>query len=436
METMMKKVYDCFQVADILLPPESADISKWAVIACDQYTSEPEYWRECASHIGHAPSTYRCILPEAFLSDATPKKIASINDTMRDYLYNYLKCYRNTMIYVRRTLKNGSVRTGIVGTVDLEEYDYSPASKSLIRATEGTVLERIPPRVHIRRGAPLELPHIMMLIDDPGRTVIEQVEPSGTPVYDGELYSGGHITGWVLDTEACERVRKALSGLAEPCRLADMYGSDKDPLIFAVGDGNHSLATAKTCWEEIKRSLTKEEMANHPARRALVELVNLHDASLEFEPIYRLVMGVDPGRLISALTLYAQENSRNELLPACHQVIYYKSYGTKGEVHFTKAPHMLTVGTLDAFLEEYISSSPGKKPVVDYIHGIENLNRLAESRRDTVGFSFTGMKKNELFASVIKYGPLPRKTFSMGSADDKRYYVEARRIKTDAELSV
>lgn len=431
----MKKVYDCFQAADILLPPKTADISKWAVIACDQYTSEPEYWHDCASHIGHAPSTYRCILPEAFLSDATPKKIASINDAMRDYLYNYLECYKNVMIYVRRTLKDGSVRTGIVGVVDLEEYDYMPASKSLIRATEGTVLDRIPPRVHIRRGAPLELPHIMMLIDDPDRTVIEPIKPSGTPVYDGELYGGGHITGWVLDSEACERVRKALSALAEPGRLASMYGSDKDPLIFAVGDGNHSLATAKTCWEEIKRSLTKEEAANHPARHALVELVNLHDTSLEFEPIYRLVMGVDPGRLISALTFYAKESSRNESLPECHQVIYYKSYGTKGEVHFEKAPHMLTVGTLDAFLEEYINSSPGKKPVVDYIHGMENLNRLAEARRDAVGFSFTGMKKDELFASVIKHGPLPRKTFSMGSADDKRYYVEARRIKTDAELS-
>lgn len=199
-----------------------------------------------------------------------------------------------------------------------------------------------------------------MLIDDPGRTVIEQVKPSGKPVYDGELYGGGNITGWVLDSEACERVRKALSGLAEPNRLCDMYGSDKDPLIFAVGDGNHSLAAAKTYWEEIKRSLTKEEAANHPARRALVELVNIHDTSVKFEPIYRLVIGVDPGRLISALTLYAQENSRNETLPEHHQVIYYKSYGTKGEVYFTTAPHMLTVGTLDAFLDEYINSSPEK----------------------------------------------------------------------------
>lgn len=425
MNDIKTRIYNAFRPADILLPPRGADMSRWSVIACDQYTSEPEYWYGIEEVVGEAPSTLKCILPEAFLSEGTPSRIDTINRTMRNYLYNYLSCSGESMMYVERTLTDGGIRRGIVGILDLEEYDYSVGSKSLIRATEATVLDRIPPRVRIRSGAPIEMPHIMILIDDRERTVIENVRISGEPVYDFELSGeGGHVRGYELRGEECERIRVALS------ELADTAAGGDDPLVFAVGDGNHSLATAKSWWETLKTQLPEELRLVHPARYAMAEVVNLHDDTLNFEPIYRIVTGADTDALLSELRLFAAESSSGV---ERRQSVTYITKSEEGKIVFESAPHSLTVGSLGIFLDSYVAAHPECK--IDYIHGEDTVRRLADAD-GAVAFIFDGMKKSDLFSSVVESGSLPRKTFSMGHAHDKRYYVESRRIKYDGELSV
>ncbi len=424
MNDIKTRVYNAFRPADVLLPPRGADMSRWSVIACDQYTSEPEYWHGIEDFVGEAPSTLKCILPEAFLSDATPSRIDTINRTMRDYLYNYLSGSDKSMMYVERSLANGGVRRGIVGIFDLEEYDFTVGSTSLIRATEATVLDRIPPRVRIRSGAPIELPHIMVLIDDPRRTVVENVTVPEEPYYDFDLSGGGgHLCGYELRGEECEKVRAALADLAE-----NAAGGDA-PLVFAVGDGNHSLATAKSYWDSIKSYLPDDRRENHPARFAMAEIVNLHDETLNFEPIYRIVKGTDVNDLLSGLRRFA----KNAVGVGGEQRVIFLTKDAEGEVVFENAPHALTVGSLGMYLDSYAKEHPECE--IDYIHGDDTVRRLA-SREGYVGFLFDGMKKSELFDSVVKSGALPRKTFSMGHACDKRYYVEARRIKYDGELSL
>ena len=307
-----------FRPADILLPKD-CEYSKWSVVACDQYTSQPEYWQRVEEYVGRAPSTLRLILPESCLEGPNVETdIMEINNTMSRYLREgrFVE-HPGALFYVERTLDNGKVRRGLMGMVDLEQYDYEPGSSAPIRATEGTVLSRIPPRVAVRKNAPVELPHVMLLVDDPDQTVIEPLADqtdSMQVLYDFDLMErGGHIKGWELTEDPQAQVARALSALADPAKFNARYGTkDEAVMLFAVGDGNHSLATAKECYERQKRLTPPEHWANLPARYALVELDNLHDASLEFEPIHRLVFGAKPEELLSALEEYYPGAKRGE----------------------------------------------------------------------------------------------------------------------------
>ncbi|MBE6535086.1 MAG: DUF1015 domain-containing protein [Ruminococcaceae bacterium] len=414
----------CFKAADILLPDMTkTDAKKWAVVACDQFTSEPEYWESAEREVGDAPSTLRLILPEVYLSE-TESRISKINSTMKEYLNGVLTEHKDSMIYVERTQSDGDVRRGVVLAVDLEEYDYKKGANALIRATEATVVERIPPRVAIRRGAAIELPHVMMLIDDPDFSVIEPLTgKDGEIAYDTELMlGGGHIKGRFLSCEEKKLLTAALDNLISPEKMAERYGEGNlAPLLFAVGDGNHSLASAKAAYEEIKARIGDDAASTHPARYALVEVVNVHDASLKFEPIYRVMFGVDPTDVLAELKKYASTLDGS----ASAQTVRYVSAEGEGTLTVDAPVRQLTVGTLQDFIDEYIKSHDGAE--VDYIHGINSTETLA-LRNSAIGFIFDGMGKADLFKTVIFDGALPRKTFSMGHAEDKRYYLEARKI--------
>ena len=417
-----------FYPADILLP-ENADMTKWAVVACDQFTSQPEYWEAVDKTVGDAPSTLRLILPEAELNDKhVDQHIANINAVMKDYLAGgVFKTLRDSLIYIERVQSDGQVRHGLIGMVDLDQYDFTPGSGALIRATEGTVLSRIPPRVKVRQDAPIELPHIMLLIDDPDRTVIEPLAVSAggmEKLYDFDLQEGGgHLTGWKLSDAQVDTVADALAGLATEEAMEKKYGMHGvEPLLFAVGDGNHSLATAKQCYENLKKITPPEQWANLPARYALVEVVNNHDDALKFEPIHRVVFHVEPEKVLDAFKKY---------YPGAHEgngeghVIAYTYKGHKGFLNVPSPKMQLAVGTLQTFLDEYLKQYGGE---VDYIHGDEVTDELG-SKPGNIGFKLPAMGKEQLFKTVMADGVLPRKTFSMGHAQDKRYYVEARQIK-------
>lgn len=414
----------CFAAADILLPDMTkTDAKKWAVVACDQFTSEPEYWENAEREVGDAPSTLRLILPEVYLSE-TEARISKINTTMNEYLAGILAEHKDSMIYVERTQSDGDVRRGVVLAVDLDAYDYKKGANALIRATEATVVERIPPRVAIRRGAAIELPHVMMLIDDPEFSVIEPLTgKDGNIAYDTDLMlGGGHIKGRFLSCEEKKSLSAALDKLISPEKMAARYGEEGlAPLLFAVGDGNHSLASAKAAYEEIKARIGEDAASTHPARYALVEVVNVHDTSLKFEPIYRVMFGVDPQDVLAELSKYV--STLNGTADA--QAIRYVSADTEGTLTVASPIRQLTVGTLQDFIDEYIKSHKGAE--VDYIHGITSTETLAR-REGAIGFIFDGMGKADLFKTVIFDGALPRKTFSMGHAEDKRYYLEARKI--------
>ncbi|MGN1116542.1 MAG: DUF1015 domain-containing protein [Candidatus Ornithomonoglobus sp.] len=419
---------DIFMPADILLP-KNQDFTKWSVVACDQYSSEPEYWKRAAELAGDAPSTLNIIFPEAYLNDGNDdERIKKINATMEEYLKNGIfEEYRDSLIYVERTQPNGRVRHGIVGKIDLEYYDFSNGSQSAVRATEGTIISRIPPRQKIRKNAPLELPHILMLVDDRKKAIVEPVTAKASElqaVYDFDLMQGGgHIKGMLLDETSKAAVINGLHALEDRDAFDEKYGvKGRDVLVIAVGDGNHSLATAKTCWEEIKKTLSAEEQRNHPARFALVELMNLHDEALEFEPIHRVVFDVDPEQVELALYSYYPQISETD---NGGQKIVITYQGREKTVYITDAPSNLAIGTLQKFLDEYLATSGGE---IDYIHGADVVRNLTE-KPDTIGFIVDGMEKNDLFTTVIKDGSLPRKTFSMGEAADKRFYLEAKRIK-------
>ena len=418
---------DIFKPADILLP-KNQDFSKWSVVACDQYSSEPEYWRAAAEFAGDAPSALNIIFPEAYLNDGDgDERIKKINETMERYIEDGIFAeYPDSLIYVERTQPNGKVRHGIVGEIDLEYYDFSVGSQSAVRATEGTIISRIPPRQRIRRNAPLELPHILMLVDDRRKEIVEPIAARADELetlYDFDLMQGGgHIKGKLLDEASKQAVLAGLHRLEDKADFEEKYGvTDKEVLVIAVGDGNHSLATAKTCWEDIKKNLSPEERENHPARFALVELMNLHDDALEFEPIHRVVFNVDPDQLEAALYSYYPQISETD---NGGQKIIITRRGEEKAVYITDAPCNLAVGTLQRFLDEYIAATGGE---IDYIHGGDVVRSLA-GKENTVGFIVDGMEKNDLFATVIKDGSLPRKTFSMGEACDKRFYLEAKRI--------
>ena len=416
-----------FKSADILLP-KNVDFSKWSVVACDQYSSEPQYWEKAEEIAKGSPSTLNIIYPEAYLNEPDgDKRIERINRTMEQYLSDGIfKEYSDSLIYVERTQKNGKVRRGIVGVIDLEAYDYSVGSQSLVRATEGTIISRIPPRQRIRKNAPLELPHILMLADDREKEIIEplsEIKDSFEVVYDFELMQGGgHIKGWLLDDDAKKDVLSKVEKLESEEEFHAKYGIDgKSVLAIAVGDGNHSLATAKACWEEIKKTLSAEQQQNHPARFALAELENLHDDALEFEPIHRVVFGVEPKSVIDAMYKYYPQISETDNGGQKIVIVYQ---GIEKTVYITDAPLNLAVGTFQKFMDDYLSENSGE---IDYIHGEDVVRNLTKSE-NTIGFVFDAMEKNDLFTTVIEDGALPRKTFSMGEAYDKRFYLEAKRI--------
>lgn len=413
-----------FHNADILIPNESTDMSKWAVIACDQYTSEPEYWDAVKNTVSSSPSSLSLILPEIYLENKdVSSRIDDIHETMEKYISDGIFTeYKNAMVYVERVQSNGIVRKGLIGAVDLEEYDFSKGSTSQVRATEATVIERIPPRIKVRQGASLELPHIMILIDDPDNTVIESVDKSGmTKLYDTKLMqNGGSISGYLVSETEQERIDSALSTLAEPDTFNKKYNlTDSPVLLYAMGDGNHSLATAKEFYEQLKKTNPDKDFSNHPARYALAEIVNLHSDALKFEAIYRLVYDVDCDKLISELTeALALSDKESE------QWVEIVCNGEDKKLYIHNASSNLSVGSLQNYLDKYIKENGGK---IDYIHGIENVKALAE-KHNGIAFILPDMDKSQLFPTVIKDGALPRKTFSMGHADDKRFYIEARKI--------
>lgn len=413
----------CYKSTDILLPDFSkTDAKKWAVVACDQFTSEPHYWEAADKEVGDAPSTLRIILPEVYLSE-TEKRIPSINATMEKYFNEVLVSHPDSMIYTERIQSDGTVRRGIVLAIDLEAYDFTKGADSLIRATEATVIERIPPRVAIRKDAPIELPHVMLLIDDPNQSVIEplMMNNGSALAYDTPLMlGGGSIKGRFLTDEEKSAVSSALDLLITPEAMKKRYGdASLAPLLFAVGDGNHSLATAKTIYENIKAEIGDAALT-HPARYALTEVVNIHDPSMKFEPIYRVVFDVDVNDLITKLQSYVDSLSGD----ASEQKIEYISDVANGTITVKNPVRQLTVGTLQDFIDSYIKDNPNAS--VDYIHGESSVKSLVSNT--SVGFIFSGMNKSELFKTVIYDGALPRKTFSMGHAEDKRYYLECRKI--------
>lgn len=415
--------------ANILLPKEGVDFYKWSVVACDQFTSEPEYWAEVEKQIGDAPSTYSMILPEVYLEDPdAEKRIGKINQTMDDYLnQGIFEEYNDALIYVERIDSTGKMRAGLVGQFDLEKYDYNKGSTSLIRATEATVTSRIPPRIKVRQNAKMELPHIMILIDDDGKTVIEPLANKKSEmkvVYDTDLMQGGgHITGYLVDSDMAQGIYDALAVLSDPASFNEKYNLQDTPvLLYAMGDGNHSLATAKEYYESLKREHPEQDFSNHPARYALAELVNLHSDALEFEAIHRIVTDVDVDDLLDKMTNALKLTSETEGVEQCFEIVK----GTEHKKVAIGAPtSKLTVGSLQMFLDEYLANYEAG---IDYIHGIDVIESLS-AKEGSIGFVLPDMGKEELFPTVILDGALPRKTFSMGHAQDKRYYMECRKIR-------
>lgn len=412
--------------ANILLPKD-VDMTKWSVVACDQYTSEPEYWKEVEKEVGSSPSTLNLILPELYLEDTDVEdRIKKINKTMEEYLdESMFNEYKDTMIYLERTQKDGKVREGLMAMVDLEDYSYEKGSQTLIRATEKTVIERIPPRLKVRENASLELPHIMILIDDEKKNIIESLKDKVTSedvVYDFDLMeNGGHIKGYKLSDEVINGIESGLESLMDKDYFEKKYNvKNKGVLLFAMGDGNHSLATAKANYENLKKTMSEYEYLNNPARYALVEVVNLHSPALEFEPIHRVIFNTDVNNLVEELHKYYDINEDGD---GEYFELVTKDFDKR--LYISNPKSNIAVGSIQMFLDDYLKDHSGK---LDYIHGDETTRSMG-SEEGNVGILFEAMPKEELFRTVILDGALPRKTFSMGHSYDKRYYLEARKIK-------
>lgn len=457
-------------IPEILLPAKGINLTSWAVVACDQYTSQPEYWQKVEEDVGDNPSTLRLIFPEIYLRDSDREtRISNINNTMAQYLNKgILEPQKPGFILIDRSTPNTPSRKGLILAVDLEYYDYRPGSCSLIRATEGTVLDRIPPRVRIRENAPIELPHIMLLIDDPEKTVIEQLfnrTESFEKLYDFDLMQeGGHIRGWKIEDE------ESLANTADA--LHKLVCKHSEPLLFAVGDGNHSLAAAKAHWENVKAELelagqkssafqadkTMQACADtscksgkavpvHPARYALVEVVNVHDDGLVFEPIHRVLFGVNAKTVLdeikhigngsgeieytffsSSESMEASFKEMKSIPPASAEhsthLIRFILEGKYGILTVKNPRSSLEAGTLQSLLDCIIKKYDIE---IDYIHGSDVVTELG-SGKNCMGFYLPVMDKHDLFKTVLADGVLPRKTFSMGEAWEKRYYIECRKI--------
>ncbi len=449
----MKRNYDTIgvYVPEIMLPAKDSDFSKWAVVACDQYTSQPDYWEEVKKIAGDSPSTLYLTFPEIFLKDDDKEdRIKNINATMETYLKeSVLEPRKPGFMLLDRSTAHAASRKGLMLALDLEKYDYNNGSQTLVRATEGTVLDRIPPRVKIRENAKIELPHIMVLIDDAEKTVVEPLwdkKAHYEKVYDFDLMkNGGHISGWAIDDEeSLDAAAAALEKLAHPQAFQGKYrvGEDKGTLLFAVGDGNHSLATAKAHWENLKAAEGPGILDNHPARYALVEIVNVHDDGIVFEPIHRVLFGIDKATILDELSNYcnhtsqaeytlfdSEENLHKALAAYAHDrrthAMPFILEGVFGLLLVKNPVHTLEVGTLQAALDKLVKSHPHLE--IDYIHGGQVVTELG-SRQGNMGFYLPSMDKHDLFKTVILEGVLPRKTFSMGEADEKRYYLECRKI--------
>lgn len=405
---------NCFHAGDILIPEKIA-MKKWACVACDQFSSQMEYWDRVKESVGEDPSTYNMIFPEALLrTQNEDERLRSIHATMEKYLSDGIfRTYRRSYVYLERTMKNGKVRRGLMGQIDLEEYDFTPGSPAHIRATEGTVLDRIPPRMKLLENAALEFPHVLMLCDDKKDAILSVADRvKGEKVYDFDLMEdGGRITGYVIGGLGVGVVNSAISDYILAMEAAQEPGN---AMCFAVGDGNHSLASAKACWEKLKPTLSGDDLINHPARYALVELENIHDEPIEFEPIHRVVKNCDVVQLVSGLKRLAVDDGYPLTLI---------TEGGEETIYLDKSASPLAVAILQPFLDEYLSLNPGE---IDYIHG-EDVTRNLGSQPDSVGIILPGMDKNALFPGVLQGGVLPRKTFSMGHAQEKRYYLEGKR---------
>ena len=423
----------CFAPAHILLPSEQIPLEQWGCIACDQFTSDREYWHRAQQAAADSPSTLNLILPEVYLEDGdADARIGKIHETMKEYSRDVLTRAVDGFIYVERTEQSGRVRQGLVGMVDLEAYSYRRGEKCAVRPSESTVESRIPPRMKVRTDAVLETPHIMMLADDPECTLIEPVAAHKAQlrkVYEGDLMlGGGHIAGWAVEDPALlEQIDAALNALGSQEAFDRKYpdATRRDPLTLAVGDGNHSLATAKACWEELKKTLTPEQAEHHPARWCLAEVCNVHSPAIEIEPIHRVLFNVDCAAVLLALVTWSDEN-----MAGC-------CFGGEKKQPFTLAgPHManvlsfedptapLTVGTIDEFIEYYLARHPEGR--VDYVHDEPAVRALC--KKGAVAFLMPPFAKSDLFKGVVMGGVLPRKTFSMGHAEEKRYYIECRKI--------
>ncbi len=409
----MNKYNTILTPAEILLPEFASDpekMSKWAVIACDQFTSEPSYWLECEKNIDDAPSTLDFILPEAYLETEREAKHAEVVEkSMQNFDKSAMK-HISGMIYVERTLPNGKIRHGLIGKLDLESYSYEIGSISPVRATEATVVERIPPRREIREKAKVELPHILILINDK-KSIFKHLKnrkADFAEVYNFDLMQGGgHIRGYAVTGTELESLTALISE----------HESTSGSVTYAMGDGNHSLAAAKAHWENVKKLGDME----HPARYALCEIGAIEDDALEFEPIYRVVKNCNVADFVAEIekiTVPATSDGNS-------QTVTLVKGGEKKNITFKSPTHALTVGTLQNFIDSYIKANPSV--VCDYIHGEDSLCRLA-SAEGTVGFLMNGMEKSELIPYVEAHGTLPRKTFSMGEAESKRYYLEMREI--------
>ena len=428
------------QVPRVYLPRPGVDLGKWAVIACDQFTSQPDYWKRVEEIVGDAPSTLNLVFPEVYLdSPGVDERIQHIQQSMQRYVSDGLLLPIEGMVYVER-FTGGKLRRGLVMALDLEHYDYNKGSRSLIRATEGTIIERLPPRMRIREGASLELPHILVLIDDPECTVIEPVgnlKSHLKKLYDFELMAGsGHLNGYLVTEASIEAgVVKALEQLVNPQTFTAKYNIEKDQplLLFAMGDGNHSLATAKAIWEKKKAQVGLD----HPSRYALVEIENVHDDGLAFAPIHRVVFGLKQD-LFKAMSNSFQSGysfapcadpsemvSRVCQSTAVDQIVGVVAPQGLGVIEITNPTSNLPVGTLQTFLDDFLKHGGAEK--IDYIHGEEAIHSLGQNPGN-IAFYLPGMSKSDLFKTVILDGALPRKTFSMGEAHEKRFYMECREI--------
>ncbi len=401
--------------ADIYLPAPGADLTRWAVIACDQYTSQRDYWDKVQSFVGGAPSSLNIIQPEIDLERA-PERLSFVRRSMQSYIDGGVirqSVTNGFALTLRRT--SSGLRPGLIGKVDLDAYEFAPGNTKPIRASEGTIIERLPPRIKIREGAPLECPHIMLLVDDPEGQLVERAYKAvqgSSPLYDFELMAGGgHLTGWAIEDEATKRQIDA---------ALDRLYSVGEGFLAAVGDGNHSLATAKACWDRIKPGLSSEQLKNHPARFALVEIVNLHCPALIFRPIHRAVFGADTAALEKDLGSWLLKKGRKLVPGDSFCFVGGGAYSVEG------LADVLPTVYLQPWLDEHVSSHPGV--TLDYVHGDEALKSVCASQ-NAAGILLGTIDKNALFPSVKLSGVLPRKSFSMGEADEKRFYMESRLIR-------